>query len=151
MAIPGGASTPSGDEVLPDLAEALVAAAAPPQDGVLSADVTFTLGVEAAQTPVTVSADAGNASVDDLVADVNAALERAGIGGSMTAGRLGDRLALRGLGALADADLAYAGSAPGELNNPESSKFNSEGMLYVADLKNDRIQVFDANGTFLDS
>jgi DNA-binding beta-propeller fold protein YncE len=40
------------------------------------------------------------------------------------------------------------GSAPGEVNNPESAKFNSEGLLYVADLKNDRIQVFDADGTF---
>jgi DNA-binding beta-propeller fold protein YncE len=41
------------------------------------------------------------------------------------------------------------GDADGQMNNPESSKFNSEGKLYVADLKNDRVQVFDAEGKFL--
>ena len=29
------------------------------------------------------------------------------------------------------------------MNNPESAKFDSRGRLHVADLKNDRIQVFD--------
>jgi len=41
------------------------------------------------------------------------------------------------------------GDADGKMNNPESSKFNSEDKLYVADLKNDRIQVFDKDGKFL--
>ena len=40
-------------------------------------------------------------------------------------------------------------SAVGLLNNPESAKFSSEGKMYVADLKNDRIQVFDPDGNFL--
>ncbi len=35
------------------------------------------------------------------------------------------------------------------MNNPESAKFNSEGKLYVADLKNDRVQIFDKDGKFL--
>ena len=35
------------------------------------------------------------------------------------------------------------------MNNPESAKFSSEGKMYVADLKNDRVQVFDADGKFL--
>ncbi|MEM5495415.1 6-bladed beta-propeller [Hoeflea sp. AS16] len=37
----------------------------------------------------------------------------------------------------------------GLLNNPESAKFNSEDKLFVADLKNDRVQVYDADGNFL--
>ena len=41
------------------------------------------------------------------------------------------------------------GSEPGQMNNPESAKFNSQGLLYVADLKNDRIQIFDKDGKFL--
>ncbi|EXJ14965.1 NHL repeat-containing protein [Imhoffiella purpurea] len=41
------------------------------------------------------------------------------------------------------------GTEPGQMNNPESAKFNSEGRLYLADLKNDRIQVFDKDGNFL--
>ena len=40
------------------------------------------------------------------------------------------------------------GTAPGKMNNPESSKFNSQGLVYVADLKNDRVQVFDENGKY---
>ena len=40
-------------------------------------------------------------------------------------------------------------SAVGLLNNPESAKFSSEGKMYVADLKNDRIQVFNHDGNFL--
>ncbi|SFB14477.1 6-bladed beta-propeller protein [Poseidonocella pacifica] len=40
-------------------------------------------------------------------------------------------------------------AAEGLLNNPESAKFNSEGTLYVADLKNDRVQVYDADGNFI--
>ena len=40
-------------------------------------------------------------------------------------------------------------SAEGLLNNPESAKFSSEGKVYVADLKNDRVQVYDAEGKFL--
>ena len=41
------------------------------------------------------------------------------------------------------------GAGNGELNNPESAKFNSRGELFVADMKNNRIQVFDAGGRFL--
>jgi DNA-binding beta-propeller fold protein YncE len=42
-----------------------------------------------------------------------------------------------------------SGTAPGQLNNPEAAKANSEGKIYVADLKNDRIQVFDKDGKYL--
>ena len=35
------------------------------------------------------------------------------------------------------------------MNNPEAAKFSSEGKLYVTDLKNDRVQVFDKDGKFL--
>jgi len=48
-------------------------------------------------------------------------------------------------------DFGGLGSAPGQLNNPESAKFSSDGRLHVADLKNDRIQVFDADGKLLTS
>ena len=42
-----------------------------------------------------------------------------------------------------------SGTAEGKMNNPEASKFNSEGHLYVSDLKNDRMQVFDKKGNLL--
>ena len=35
------------------------------------------------------------------------------------------------------------------MNNPEASKVNSEGNVYVADLKNDRVQVFTQDGTYV--
>ena len=41
------------------------------------------------------------------------------------------------------------GTGEGELNNPEAAKFNSAGILVVADLKNDRIQLFDKDGKFI--
>ncbi len=40
-------------------------------------------------------------------------------------------------------------SDEGLLNNPEAAKVNSEGKVYVSDLKNDRVQVFDTDGNFL--
>ncbi len=140
VAIPGGVSAPSGDEVRPDLAEALVGEAAAPADGVLAADVTFTLGVGvgvgSSQTLVTVAADAGNRSLDDLVADVNAALERVGIGGSVVANRLGDHLALRALGSLAGADLVYGGSATGLVDGlgfRDGQASDTEASAYLLD------------------
>jgi DNA-binding beta-propeller fold protein YncE len=48
-------------------------------------------------------------------------------------------------------DFGGLGTAPGQMNNPESAKFSSDGRLHVADLKNDRIQVFDADGKLLKS
>jgi hypothetical protein len=41
------------------------------------------------------------------------------------------------------------GSAPGEFNLPHSLAMDSRGRLFVADLFNFRIQIFDQNGTFL--
>ena len=42
------------------------------------------------------------------------------------------------------------GSAPGELNIPHALAFDSQGRLFVADRGNNRIQIFDQNGKFLD-
>jgi len=42
------------------------------------------------------------------------------------------------------------GSAPGELNIPHALAFDSKGRLFVADRGNNRIQIFDQNGKFLD-
>jgi streptogramin lyase len=41
------------------------------------------------------------------------------------------------------------GSAPGELNVPHSIAFDSKGRLFVADRGNNRLQIFDQDGTFL--
>ena len=41
-------------------------------------------------------------------------------------------------------------SAEGLLNNPEAAKISADGTkVYVSDLKNDRVQVFDTDGNFL--
>jgi DNA-binding beta-propeller fold protein YncE len=43
------------------------------------------------------------------------------------------------------------GSAPGEFRTPHALAFDSRGRLFVADRGNHRIQIFDQNGTLLDS
>jgi hypothetical protein len=42
------------------------------------------------------------------------------------------------------------GPAPGELNIPHALAFDSKGRLFVADRGNNRIQIFDQNGKFID-
>lgn len=41
------------------------------------------------------------------------------------------------------------GTGPGEFNLPHAIQVDAAGRVYVGDRENDRIQVFDANGTFL--
>ena len=43
------------------------------------------------------------------------------------------------------------GTAPGELDDPHSIAFDSQGRLFVADRGNDRIQIFDQDGGFIDA
>jgi streptogramin lyase len=42
------------------------------------------------------------------------------------------------------------GSAPGEFDTPHSLAMDSKGRLFVGDRNNNRIQIFDQNGTFLE-
>jgi DNA-binding beta-propeller fold protein YncE len=42
------------------------------------------------------------------------------------------------------------GPAPGEFGLPHSVAVDARGRVYVADRMNDRIQIFDGNGRFLD-
>ena len=42
------------------------------------------------------------------------------------------------------------GSGPGEFNVPHSIAMDSRGRLFVADRSNNRLQIFDQNGTLLD-
>ena len=42
------------------------------------------------------------------------------------------------------------GTAPGELNVPHGIAFDSKGRLFVADRANNRLQIFDQDGTFLE-
>ncbi|MGD8282220.1 MAG: peptidyl-alpha-hydroxyglycine alpha-amidating lyase family protein [Gemmatimonadota bacterium] len=42
------------------------------------------------------------------------------------------------------------GSAPGEFNVPHTIAFDSEGRVFVGDRANNRIQIFDQDGNFLD-
>jgi sugar lactone lactonase YvrE len=43
------------------------------------------------------------------------------------------------------------GAAAGEFNQPHSFAWDSKGRLFVADRSNNRIQIFDQNGTLLES
>ena len=43
------------------------------------------------------------------------------------------------------------GAGPGELNDPHSIAFDSAGRLFVADRENQRIQIFDQDGGFIDA
>ncbi|MCY2989541.1 MAG: hypothetical protein NTY19_16945, partial [Planctomycetota bacterium] len=61
----------------PDRTEILVASAATPADGRLTADAHFTLLVDSVPVAVTVPADVTNASIYDLLTDINAALAEA--------------------------------------------------------------------------
>src|SRR5580704_8485673 len=42
------------------------------------------------------------------------------------------------------------GSAPGEIDIPHALAMDSRGRLFLGDRQNNRIQIFDQNGTFLD-
>jgi sugar lactone lactonase YvrE len=42
------------------------------------------------------------------------------------------------------------GTAPGEFNVPHGIAFDSKGRLFVADRANNRLQIFDQDGTLLD-
>ena len=42
------------------------------------------------------------------------------------------------------------GSAPGEIDIPHTLAMDSRGRLFLGDRQNNRIQIFDQNGTFLD-
>ena len=42
------------------------------------------------------------------------------------------------------------GTGPGQFNMPHSIAIDSKGRLYVADRSNNRIQMFDQSGKFLD-
>jgi DNA-binding beta-propeller fold protein YncE len=42
------------------------------------------------------------------------------------------------------------GTAPGEFDGPHGLAFDSQGRLFVADRGNNRIQIFDQDGNFLD-
>jgi DNA-binding beta-propeller fold protein YncE len=44
----------------------------------------------------------------------------------------------------------HLGSAPGELDIPHALAMDSKGRLFVADRQNNRIQIFDQDGNFLD-
>jgi sugar lactone lactonase YvrE len=43
------------------------------------------------------------------------------------------------------------GTAPGEFDQPHAFAFDSKGRLFIADRSNNRIQIFDQDGTLLDS
>ncbi len=42
------------------------------------------------------------------------------------------------------------GSGPGEFDEPHSIAMDSKGRLFVADRKNNRIEIFDQDGKFID-
>ncbi|HKD72836.1 MAG TPA: peptidyl-alpha-hydroxyglycine alpha-amidating lyase family protein [Candidatus Acidoferrum sp.] len=46
-------------------------------------------------------------------------------------------------------DWGQKGDGPGEFNLPHSVAVDAQGLVYVADRSNSRVQVFDANGKFL--
>ena len=46
-------------------------------------------------------------------------------------------------------DWGQKGDGPGEFNLPHSVAVDAQGLVYVADRSNARVQVFDANGKFL--
>lgn len=46
-------------------------------------------------------------------------------------------------------DIGHRGSAPGEFNLPRDISFGGDGRLYVVDGANFRVQVFEADGTFV--
>ena len=43
------------------------------------------------------------------------------------------------------------GAGPGEMDQPHALAFDSKGRLFVADRSNNRIQIFDQNGTLLEA
>jgi DNA-binding beta-propeller fold protein YncE len=48
------------------------------------------------------------------------------------------------------AEFGRKGTGPGEFDQPHALAFDSKGRLFVADRSNNRIQILDQNGTFLE-
>jgi DNA-binding beta-propeller fold protein YncE len=46
-------------------------------------------------------------------------------------------------------DFGSKDRGPGQLDTPEAAKVSSDGKLYVTDLRNNRIQIFDTRGRYL--
>ncbi|HMC10373.1 MAG TPA: hypothetical protein VKH44_03750, partial [Pirellulaceae bacterium] len=80
---------------LPGLQTVLTATTDAPASGKLTSSAHFNVTLNGtAPVTVTVGADATNANIDDLVADLNAALAFAGLGRQVTAGHRGNRITL---------------------------------------------------------
>ena len=45
--------------------------------------------------------------------------------------------------------LGASGNGPGEFNRPTGIAVDKDGAIYVADYKNDRLQVFNSDGKFM--
>ncbi len=121
-------------------AAVLTATSAAPANGVLSAPAHFTLAVgERAPTAVTVPADASNTSVDDLVADINTALDQAGLNAVVVAGRDGDKLTLstKGTGVAPDLMILAADGDPAlselRFQNGQSASYPLTQRAFIRD------------------
>ncbi|MCX5661043.1 MAG: hypothetical protein NTW19_15245, partial [Planctomycetota bacterium] len=110
----------------------LTSGADAPANGRFTGTAVFTLkNGQAAPVNVSVAGDATNNSMDDLVADFNAALAAAGISSQVLAGRSGNRLTFttRGAGV---APLVVLGASPG---NPMVAAFGfTDGQLALKTL-----------------
>ncbi len=111
---------------LDGLQTVLTATGDAPSNGQLSGTATFRVSLDgAAPVTVTVPKDIGNASIDDLVTDINAALALTLLRYTLTAGRVGNRLTLTsatGTGLLVE---ATAG-------NPAATQLQLAGVGVVA-------------------
>ena len=120
-------------------AACLEAAAAAPADGLLSGAANFSLSIGgAAPVAVTLSADATNKTIDDLLADLNHALADAGLGLDVVAGRNGERLTLSLTDTHGESSLTMhltAGDpAETELRFADAARSDPPGSIVVTDV-----------------
>ena len=95
-------SSAFGTGLTPDRSEVLIASAAAPSNGRLGTSASLSLKVDGHLAgPVTLasSATADNATLDDLVLDLNDSLAAAGLGATVVAGQIQGRLTLSLVGA----------------------------------------------------
>src|SRR6185503_15251386 len=115
-----------------------------PAFGQLTTDATFTISVNGGQTQIvtvaknrtdgSLAGTTSNATVDDLVDDINAALAQAGLGSQIQAGRDGSKVVLGGLPGVTSFTLTAAGgnSAVTQIGfGTSQTAVNSGGVMKI--------------------
>jgi Ca2+-binding RTX toxin-like protein len=109
-----------------------------PANGQISGGLAFALQLDAeAPVNITVAGDATNNTIDDLVADINAAITLAGLGEAVVAGRQGDKIKFSTRGADTGREIILTATAGNPIldqlgfTNGQSDEFDLTQQFFI--------------------